>query len=604
MSIVRIGKLGRTVEHALSAATLALMCSIPVAALMGREILGHGVTGAKPLAEHLTLCLTFFGAALAAGSGQMIAMSTPSLLPPRLLGIARILTSGVAAAISVWMAYASLEVVSIDYKDYLNQTGTIAWGIPVWLVAAVMPAGLLVIALRALWTASESWTGRIAASFEVALLVGIATLTNPDSSRLLVPALCTLGVATVLGLPIYAGLGGAAMLLFWSGGFPVSSVPQNAYDLSSTELLPALPLFALAGYLLAEGGAGQRLIRAFDAIFGWLPGGLAIVVTVVLAFFTTLGSGVTILSLGGLIVPAMLKAGYSEKSSIGLVTVGGSTGLLFPPSLPVILYGIRAQTPIDELFIAGIIPGLLLVCVVAGCGALKGHKAGVRTQPFSAREVLPALWAAKWDLFTPVIVLAGFFGGRATLVEAAALTVLYALFVECVVFRELHPRKDLVRIAVECAAMVGGFLIVLGVALAFMNYLTLEDVPTRILSLVQSHISSAAMFLLALNLFLVVVGAVTDIFSAILVIVPLLVPLAKFYQIDPVHMGVIFLTNMELGYLMPPMGENLFLSSIRFKQRLSWIYSSVIPYLFLIVAVVLIVTYVPILSLAPLKWLR
>ncbi len=604
MNRFRIATFGRTVEHALSTGALALMCAIPVAALVGREILGHGVTGAKPLAEHLTFCLTFLGAALAAGSGQMIAMSTPSLLPARFRDATRMLTAGIAATIAVWMAWASLDVVRIDYEDYLSSGGTIAWGIPVWLVAAVMPAGLLLIALRTLWTASESWKGRIVACIEVALLAGIAIFSNPSPSHLLIPALCVLGVATVMGLPIYAGLGGAAMLLFWSGGFPVSSVPQNAYDLSSTEMLPALPLFALAGYLLAEGGAGQRLIRAFNAIFGWLPGGLAIVVTIVLAFFTTLGSGVTILSLGGLILPAMLKSGYSEKSSIGLVTVGGSTGLLFPPSLPVILYGIRAQTPIDQLFIGGIIPGLLLVFVVAGWGALQGHKAGVRTQPFSAREVLPALWAAKWDLFTPVLVLAGFFGGRAALVEAAAVTVVYALFVECVVFRELHLRKDVVRIAVECSAMVGGFLIVLGVALAFMNYLTLEDVPTQILGWVQMHISSAAVFLLALNLFLIVVGAVTDIFSAILVIVPLLVPLAKFYQIDPVHMGVIFLTNMELGYLMPPMGENLFLSSIRFKKKLSWIYTSIIPYLILIMVVVLVVTYVPMLSLAPLKWLR
>jgi tripartite ATP-independent transporter DctM subunit len=345
-------------------------------------------------------------------------------------------------------------------------------------------------------------------------------------------------------------------------------------------------------------------MRAFDALFGWLPGGLAIVVTIVLAFFTTLGSGVTILSLGGLILPAMLKAGYSEKSSIGLVTVGGSTGLLFPPSLPVILYGIRAGTPIDRLFIGGLVPGFLLVLVVAGWGAFQGHRTGAITKPFVPKDILPALWGAKWDLFTPVIVLAGFFGGRATLVEAAALTVFYTLFVECVVHRELSVGKDCVRIAVECSAMVGGFLILLGVALGFMNYLTLEDVPNRILELAQANISSKAVFLLALNLFLIVVGAVTDIFSAILVIVPLLVPLAKHYQIEPVHLGVIFLTNMELGYLMPPMGENLFLSSIRFKQKLGWIYSSTIPYLILIVVVVLLVTYVEGLTLAPVRWLR
>jgi tripartite ATP-independent transporter DctM subunit len=228
----------------------------------------------------------------------------------------------------------------------------------------------------------------------------------------------------------------------------------------------------------------------------------------------------------------------------------------------------------------------------------------VRTQRFVPREILPALWSAKWDLLTPVIVLAGFFGGRATLVEAAALTVLYTLLVECVVYRELSVRRDLFRIGMECSAMVGGFLILLGVALGFMNYLTLESVPVKILELVQAHIASPAVFLLVLNLLLIVVGAVTDIFSAILVIVPLLTPLARFYGIDPVHLGVIFLTNMELGYLMPPMGENLFLSSLRFKQKLSWIYAATIPYLILIVGVVLLVTYFPVLTLAPVRWIK
>ena len=596
--------IGRGLEHAVSATVLGLMAAIPVAELLGREFLGHGITGAKPLVENMTFCVTFLGAALAAGSGQLISLATPSLLPARFGNSVRVFTSGLAAAISAWMFYASLDVLRIDYQDYVRYGKTLAWGIPPWVVVAVMPLALALIALRVLWTCSDAWKGRLLATAEALLIILFAMTPGLEQWNLLVPALCVLVLATALGLPVFAALGGAAMLLFWADGSAASSVPQNAYDLSSTALLPALPLFALAGYFLAEGGGGQRLMRAFNAVFGWLPGGLAIVVTIVLAFFTTLGSGITILSLGGLILPAMLKAGYSEKSSIGLVTVGGSTGLLFPPSLPVILYGIQAGTPIPDLFIGGLIPGLLLVSVVAGWAAWQGHRSGVPTQRFEKGEVLPAIWGAKWDLFTPVIVLTGFFGGRATLVEAAALTVLYALFVECVVYRELRLKKDVLRIAVECSAMVGGFLIVLGVALGFMNYLTLANVPMRILEAVQLHISSPLMFLLALNIFLIVVGAVTDIYSAILVIVPLLVPLAEFYGINSVHLGVIFLTNMELGYLMPPMGENLFLSSIRFKQKLSWIYVSTLPYLVLIIAVVLLVTYVPELTLAPLRWFR
>ena len=595
---------GRYLEQSIPTAAFALLVAIPIANLVGREFLGRGVSGALPLVQHLTFCVTFLGAVVAAGSGQLISLSTPGLLPERLRNATRLLTSGLGAAVSLWLAYASLDVVRI-------QRGTIAWGIPAGIVVAVMPVGFGLLAIRLWWTASPAWKGRLLALAGILLCVALAfanaTTYGISAERVLVPALCALALSTIFGLPVFASLGGTALLLFWADGWGASSVPLNAYNLSKAELLPALPLFALAGYILAEGGAGKRLMRAFDAFFGWLPGGLAIVVTLVLAIFTTLGSGVTILSLGGLILPAMLKAGYSEKSSIGLVTVGGSTGLLFFPSLPVILYGITAgpdKTPIDKLFIGGLVPGLLLVLVVAGWGALQAHRAGVPGQAFDMRKVVPALWAAKWDLLTPVILLAGFLGGRAFLIEAAALTVGYVLFLECVIHGELGLKRDIPRIAVECAAMVGGFLILLGVSLGFMKYLTLADVPTEILQWVQSHISSPLVFLLAVNVFLIVVGAVTDIFAAILVLVPLLVPIATIYEIDPIHFGVIFLTNMELGYLMPPMGENLFLSSIRFKKKLSWIYVSTIPYLILIVAVILLVTYVPALTLAPVRWLR
>lgn len=594
---------GRHLEQSLSTAALALMVALPIANFAGREFFGRGVSGALPLIQHLTFCVTFLGAVLAAGSGQLISLSTPSLLPQKLRSITHTLTSAIGAAISVWLAYASLDVVRI-------QRGIVAWGIPFTVIVAVMPLGFIALAIRLWWTASPHWKGRAfaLAGILVAIALAIAaTAFGVGSRTILVPALGILAFATLLGLPVFAALGGTSLLLFWSDGLGVSSVPLNTYNLSKAELLPALPLFALAGYILAEGGAGKRLMRAFDAILGWLPGGLAIVVTLVLAIFTTLGSGITILSLGGLILPAMLKAGYSEKSSIGLVTVGGSTGLLFFPSLPVILYGITAgpdKTPIDKLFIGGLIPGMLLVLVVAGWGAFRGHREGALTRSFVPGEVLPALWAAKWDLLTPVILLSGFLGGRAFLIEAAALTVAYVLFLECAIHRGLGLKRDIPRIATECAAMVGGFLILLGVSLGFMKYLTLAEVPVAILQWVQSHIASPIVFLLAVNLFLIIVGAVTDIFAAILVLVPLLAPIAPIYGIDPIHFGVIFLTNMELGYLMPPMGENLFLSSIRFKKKLSWIYVSTIPYLILIVAVILVVTYVPALTLAPVRWFR
>ncbi len=388
-------------------------------------------------------------------------------------------------------------------------------------------------------------------------------------------------------------------MLFWGNGLPVAAVPDELYKLSSQEFLPAIPMFCLTGYLLAEGGAGHRLMRCFMAFLGWMPGGLAIVTTLVLAFFTPLtgASGITILSLGGLLLPMLTAAKYPEKSSIGLVTVSGSIGLLLPPSLPVILYAIAAQVPIHKLFLASLGPGLILILVVAAWGARQGWRAGASTQAFRWREAAPAVWEAKWELMLPVVVLVSYFGGYATLVDTSAVAAVYAFAVECFVHRGVRLRKDLPRIAVECATLIGAFLIIVGVALSFTNYLVTAEVPMKLLDWVQSHIESPLVLILALNLFLLLVGAVMDIYSAILVVVPLIVPLGAAYSIDPLHLGVIFLANMELGYLMPPMGENLFLAAFRFGRPLSAIYVSTIPYLILLAATVILFSYVPALSI-------
>jgi len=326
----------------------------------------------------------------------------------------------------------------------------------------------------------------------------------------------------------------------------------------------------------------------------------------VLAFFTPLtgASGVTILSMGGLILPLMTKAGYPEKSSIGLVTVAGSIGLLLPPSTPVILFAIYARTPIPDLFIGALVPGILLIAAVGLWGARQGWLAGAPRQAFSITEAVSAIWNAKWDLLMPVVIIGGIFRGYTTLVQAAAVTVLYAFVVECLIHRDLSIKKDLPRIGVECATLVGGFLIILSVALGFTNYLDYADVPTEALAWVQAHVESPAMFLLALNVFLIAVGALMDIYSAILVVVPLIVPMAAHYGIDPIHLGVVFLANMELGYLMPPMGENLFLSSYRFNQPLGRIYLSTAPFLVIILIVVLLITYVPALTTVPVSWFQ
>jgi len=589
-------------EWSVSIGILALMSLLPVAEVLSREILGRGIPGSIPIVQHLTLLITFFGAALAARSNRLLTMATPTLFPESMRSWANVFTSGLAAGIAVCLLLSSLEVVRVEQES----RAIVAWGVPVWAAVSVIPVGFGLIAMRLIWNAAPTWMGRTIASLGLSIPVAFGLVPSLQNWQLLTPALALILVATAIGLPIFAALGGAALILFWSDGVPAASVPVETYRLAASPMLPAIPLFTLAGYLLAEGGASRRLMKMFEALVGWMPGSLAIVSTLVLAFFTPLtgASGVTILSLGGLILPLMVNAGYPEKSSMGLVTVSGSIGLLFPPSLPVILFGVYAHTPIDELFIGGLIPGAILVFLVAFWGARQGWLARAPRKPFSLRNAAAAVWEAKWDVMLPIIIVGGMFGGFATLVEAAAITVFYAIFIECVVHRGLQVQKDIPRIVIECSTLVGGFLIILGLALGFTNYLVQAEVPTQALAWVQTHIQSPGWFLLALNVFLLFVGALMDIYSAILVVVPLIVPIAAAYGIHPVHLGVVFLANMELGYLMPPMGENLFLSSYRFNQPLSRIYLSTAPYLLMIVIAVLLITYVPALTLAPIGWFR
>ena len=593
----------RRLEHGLAAGILVAMAVLPLVEVAGREIFGRGIPGAIPLVQHLTLWVAFVGAALAASSDRLLALGTADALPERWKNRVRLFTSIVAVGITTTLVVASVDLIRVE-----RDAGTIvALGLPLWVTLLVMPFGLALIAFRLARRASGSLAGRLLVASGVLIPFVMGMLPSLRHASATAPlALGVLLVTTALGLPIFATLAGAALFMFWHLDIPTAAVTAEVYRLTAQPMLPAVPLFTLAGYLLAEGGASTRLFRMFRALVGWMPGGLAIVTVLLLAFFTPLtgASGVTILAMGGLLLPVLTKARYPERSSLGLVTVSGSIGLLFPPSLPVILYGVYAHTPIDELFIGGVVPGLLLVVLVAGYGALRGALAGATRTPFDVREAAASLWEAKWELVMPLVILVGIFGGFATLVEAAALTVLYAFIVECYVYKGLKLRRDLPAILLESVTLVGGFLIILGAALGFTNYLIHAEVPARALEWVRTYIESPVVFLLAVNVLLIIVGALMDIYSAIFVFVPLIAPMGAAYGIDPVHLGIIFLVNMELGYLMPPMGENLFLSAYRFKQPLSRVYLATTPYVLILLVAVLIVTYVPSLTLGPLRWLR
>ena len=577
-------------ENALSVAVLATMTVLPLIEIVGRVIVGRGISGSSVIVQNLVLWITILGAALAARSERLLALSTQRILPAVIRRPVRILTSAVAAAVGATLVAASLQFVRIE-REFGD---VVAWNIPIWVVLSILPAGIAAITVRLVWFAASDWRGRCLAALGVLipLAFGVVDSTNIG---IVVPALLGIVAATALGMPIFAAIGGAALVLFWNDGTPITAVPGETYRLTASPMLPAIPLFALAGYVLAAGSASQRLTRLFTASVGWMPGGLAIVVTLVLAFFTPLtgASGITILSMGGLLLPVLIGANYPERTAMGLVTVSGSIGLLWFPSLPVFLYGFYANLDYARIFVGGLIPGVTLVMVVAGWGAWQGWKRGVSRTPFDAREARAAMWEAKWELLLPVVVLGGIVGGYTTLVEAAALTVLYSLVIECLVQRGLSIRRDLPGIFVECATLVGGFMIILSVALGFTNFLILAEVPSMALEWVQTHIESPIVFLLALNVFLIAVGALMDIYSAIVVVVPLITPIALAYGIDPVHLAIIFLANMELGYLMPPMGENLFLSSYRFDRPLSEVYRSTLPYTLLLLVTVLFITYVP-----------
>jgi len=573
---------------------LVAMSALPLAQIIGREWLGGGLSGSILVVQHMTMWISFLGAALAARSNRLLALSTSRFLPEVWRDTVNIAAALLGVVITALLCYASLQLVSID-RSFGDTT---AWGIPIWIFTAVMPVAFAVIIPRLVWYASDAWPGRAIAAAGLVIAAAFFWVPAAGAAQLVVPLGVVIVLGTVLGMPIYAALGGAALLLFWAEGTPVSAVPGEAYRMSTSALLPAIPLFTLAGYLLAEGGSSRRLLRFFSALVGWMPGGIAIVVTLVLAFFTPLtgASGITILAMGGLLLPMLVQSGYKESHSLGLVTVSGSIGVFFPPSLPVILYAYYAELDLNSLFIAGVVPGVLLIVAVGSWGALRGAEAGLVRKTFDARELSVALWEAKWEVLLPIVILAGIFGGYTTLVEASALTVFYALTVECVVFKELNLR-DLKRIAIESSAMIGGFMIILSVALGLTNYLIIAQIPMHVLAWVSEVIESPYVFLLMLNIFLIVVGALMDIYSAIIVIVPLIVPLAAAYGINPVHLAIVFLANMQLGYLMPPMGENLFLAAYRFDRPLATLYRCVLPFVAVIFGVVLIVTYVPALTL-------
>ena len=402
----------------------------------------------------------------------------------------------------------------------------------------------------------------------------------------------------LLGAPLFSVIAASAMLGFYRSGIDLSVVAIEFFGISEMPILVAIPLFTFAGFVLSESGSARRLVRLSNALLGWLPGGLAIISLAACALFTafTGASGVTIVALGALLYPALSQAGYEDRFNLGLITTSGSLGLLFAPSLPLILYGIVAGVSIDQLFLAGILPGMLMLVVLSGYSFWKNRHVRQSLSKASWTEVSGALREAIWELPLPVIVLGGIYSGYFAVSEAAAVTALYVILVEMVILREI-PWRELPRIIRESMVLVGAILMILGVSLASTNYMIDAGVPQRLFEVIDNYVAGQAMFLLALLIFLLILGALLDIFSAIVLVVPLILPVASLYGVHPVHLGIVFLAAMELGYLTPPVGLNLFISSFRFERSIVDVFRATFPFFVLLLITVVIIAYWPGLSL-------
>src|SRR5438552_1404039 len=596
-------------ENLLVSLALAALMLLPLIEIVGRKLFQGGLSGAAAFQQHLVLIIGLLGGMFAARDRRLLALSTlTNFLKGRWQAFARVFSSAFAAGITTFLCLAAWQLVQSEKSG----GALLAYAIPRWTVQMIMPLGFAVIALRLLWHAADTWRGRLAALLMAASIIWIGFHPPLTPAQLVVPGLVALLVAVVLGAPIFVMLGGAALILFWGEDSPIASISLTHYSMVTNPTLPTVPLFTLAGYFLAEGGASKRLIRVFQSLWGQFRGGPAIVTVLACAFFTSFAgaSGVTILALGGLLMPVLLSAGYSERSTVGLLTGSGGLGLLFPPSLPLILYAIVASSnakgagvTIERMFLGGLGPGVVLVAMAIWLGLRLGPKDTGERRGFDRVEAGRAIWAAKWELLLPVVALVALFGGFATPVEAAAVTAFYAFVIESFVYRDIKGAREISRVMAECGLLVGGVLLILGVALGFTNYLIDAQIPNRAVEWVTGTLQSKYAFLLALNLCLLVVGCVMDMYSAIVVVVPIIVPLGMAYGIDPIHLGIIFLANMELGLLTPTAGINIFLSSYRFGKPVLQVSRAVIPMQCVIIVGLLLITYFPALTTFLPRWL-
>jgi tripartite ATP-independent transporter DctM subunit len=594
-------------DEALAATALVLMTLVPLIEIAARPFLGRGVENAPVVVQHLGLVLAMFGALAAGRHGHLTTLgsSLDQIGGRGIQATVKALARGSSALVCGLLAVASWRFVATE----IEAAQELAYGVPVWVLQATMPIGFALLGVqlgascgRALPLAGVA--GRVlAVGLALALpLLGWLLGWHFDGTLLpLGPAAVAVVLALLAGAPIFAVLGALALALFWSEGLPLASIPLSHYQITVNPSLPALPLFTLAGLVLARTGAAQRLGTLFVALFGGGVRGTVVAVAVLCSGFTALtgGSGVTILALGGLLLPMLLKAGYPEQRGIGLVTSASALGVLLAPSVPLIMYAVIARVPIEQMFLAGVLPALVMVaCLLLIGGFLRrdAHVRPVADAPSpSVRAALAAAWAAKWELAAPVVAIGSLASGLATPTESAALTAAYAVATQALAHRELSWRV-LGKCLADCAMLIGGVMLILGMALALTNFLVDAGIPDAAAEWVQGVIPNKYVFLLVLCLFLFVAAALMEIYAALVVLVPLLLPLAKAYGIDPVHFGIIFLAAMEVGFLCPPAGLNIYFASAMFGKSIRYVAVSVLPAMAAIFVGTLLIALLPGLS--------
>ena len=608
------GKIWSKVEDWSIALALGIMMLLPIVEIVLRQF-DTGISGNAGTRRHLVLFVALIGGVVAARQGRLLSLST---FTAYLKGRVAIFAQTYSASITIYVTF-MLGLGSWQYlQATLNSGRTLIFGMPAEALQAIMPIGFALLGIRFWWRCSDNWIGRLVPLFGALAFALLINFINGDSAASIWILIAALLLATVLGSPIFITLGGAAFLLLWYSEFPYQDssfaaaqqsgqvVALNLYQITRSPMLVTLPLFTLAGYYLTQGHSSRRLIRLISALFRDMRGSAAIVTVVVCAFFTTFtgASGVTILALGGLLLPVLKSSGYDDHSSIGLLTGAGSLGVLFPPCLPLILYAVVASAAgisitLNEVFLGGFLPGVLLVSLTIAWGIWKQPPKETVASAFDFKELGKAAIGALGELLLPIVALVSLFSGYATPVEAASVSALYAFclyLVEAVWIRKAKVFDELPSLMAECGLLVGGVLLILGVAMGFTNYLVTAMIPDQIVGWATEIIESPLVFLLALNFFLIIVGCLMDIFSAIIVIVPLIAPLGAAFGINPVHLGIIFLANLQLGYITPPIGMNLFLASYRFEKPMAEVIKATLPMLLVFIFGVLIITYVPTLT--------